>query len=95
MFGAFFVFILACMFWKWVLLIVGSIAALVLVGWLIRVITTDLREQAELDQLRLEHKEAYDEYMTAKADRQRNWFEQGDPRAIYGEGYVDGEDERR
>lgn len=80
-FGAFFCFILLCMIWKWVLLVISVIAALVIAYWLTRAVRDDLREQAALK-----------EELKQRADRQLNWYMSGDPRGIYGEEYGNGEE---
>lgn len=74
LFGLFFAVILILIFWKWVLLVVGSIAAVVIAWLLYRAIRKDLREQDELNQA-----------LRDRADQQNAWFCAGDPRGAHGD----------
>ncbi len=78
LFGVFFVVVLFLMFWKWVLVVVGSIAAAVLVYYLAKAMHQRQREQDELEK-----------QIRDRADRQLNWYMSGDPRGLYGEDWDD------
>jgi hypothetical protein len=91
LFGVFFVLILALMFWKWVLFVVGTIAAIFLFAWLLRAIDQDLKAQAALIQSERQRKAAEEAALSERAVLQdRQWYA-GDPRGTYGEDWYDRE----
>lgn len=69
--------------WKWVLLIVGICAALVLAYYLVKALAQRQAEQA-----------AAIEATRQRADRQLNGWMSGDPRATFGWETTDGKDAR-
>ena len=84
--------ILAFMYWKWVLMFVGLIAAAFLIGWGIKCLAADARDQRALELHRQEMARLETERLRRNATVENELFHQGDPRGTYGMDYSYGKE---
>jgi hypothetical protein len=84
--------ILALMYWKWVLFVVGLLSALFLLGWAIRVLHQDARDQRALVAAQQANEQRRKQELARRAVVEDTLFHAGDPRGIYGLDYSDGQE---
>lgn len=77
--------ILAFMYWKWVLFVVGTIAALFLFWYAVRCLRSDMRDQKNLEAARQER-------LRRNATIENDLFHRGDPRGMLGLDYTNGKE---
>lgn len=78
----------AIFYWKWVLFVVGLIAAAFLLGWGIKCIREDTRDRLEVQKMRQEQ-------LAWRADAENALWHAGDPRGFYGMDYQHGQEQDR
>jgi len=78
----------AIWFWKWVLLVVGLIAALVLLAFAVKAIVQDTRARVAAEEQR-KHE------LARRADAENALWHAGDERGIYGLDYKHGQESGR
>lgn len=84
--------ILAFMYWKWVLMIVGLLAAVFLLSWAIKCLHEDARDQAALQNLQRQQQRQEHARLLRNATVENDLFHRGDPRGVYGLDYHDGKE---
>lgn len=84
--------IAAFMYWKWVLLILGSIAALFLIWWLVKAVLQDLQDQAAMEAAAADQARRERERLRRNATVENRLWHEGDPRGTYGMDYEHGKE---
>lgn len=87
--------ILALMYWKWVVLIIGGIAATFLVIWGVKCLIEDTRTQQQLAAEQMARDQRRRQELADRADTENALWHAGDERGTYGLDFTDGKESGR
>lgn len=80
----------AFMYWKWVLLIIGAVAAAFLIYWLVKSVRQDMHEQAAMEAFAAEQARKERARLRHNATVEDQLVYRGDPAGTYGLDFTDG-----